>query len=504
MKGQSQKSSLIWEPRIKASTTDVEAIEKAIAYYQAAAAGFERNDPLNWAGSQHNLGSAYLHLLGYPSDNAATALQKCLTNALTIRTRELPDEHRATQVLIGNLHFVARRWADASSAYQAAIQADEKIAAGSDSLDFQLSEGDGRGSTYSDAAYSLLRLERFGEAFLTMEKGRARVLARGFKDGATDSTDSKDSKDSADRSNSECEISPSQLLQVDFMTLYSLAEREAQTPEYQKLREQIRAELPSVRAQAGKARARLAIADPTVMLSNLLSAIPENAVLVAPLVTEVGSAVFVIRGGATSIGAEDIVWIDNFGNKELLRILNGDGAHTSVSGWLAAYAESTKRPKNWAQVISKSCDKLSKQFFGPIQVHLDALELPPQPHLIFLLAAGLSVLPVHACACQNKDGEKMYVEERYTISYCPSAALLANIHRRSRLLHQSFDTSMLVVANPTGDLPFAMLEGELLTALGRHVETLLLTGPDATWTAVAKNSQHRTYLHFACHGRYRS
>jgi CHAT domain-containing protein len=74
--------------------------------------------------------------------------------------------------------------------------------------------------------------------------------------------------------------------------------------------------------------------------------------------------------------------------------------------------------------------------------------------------------------------------------------------RARRSASAARDTSLLVVADPTEDLPFAKPEGQaiMLEAGERLVAPLI--GRAATQTAVLAAAPSRTHLHFACHGHY--
>ena len=484
------------------ASSDVEAMEKAIAFYNDAALSYQRiQDLWNWAGVEHNLGSAYLEReLGKPADNLADAL-RCLTDALTVRTLEHPRQHRSTQILIGGLHLVSNRWSEASAAFTAAIMADDIIDATTDTLDAMQSESQSMHSAYADAAYCLLRLGRWEEAFLTREKGSARTLGRGFEAVIADPLHP------ASAPAGKGELAPAQILEARLCALDVLRTYAAQgSPDPANLKSQdaIRAELPALVAKVREARAATAAVDPALRLKEYLSAIRTDGAIVAPIVTKAGSVVFVIPGGATNIGADDIVWIDKFADKNLARILNGEPGVSQSSGWLEAYAQSNKAKRNWSRVISSTGSVVWDEFFAPIHARLTKLGLPAGAPLTLLPAAGLSILPLHAC-WREENGFTKYLAEDYTVSYCPSAMVLASSSlklMRRQLDHTGASKSLLVVANPTGDLAFATLEGQAIAARGEPSRTHLLAGAEASWSEVGRRFEGCDYIHFACHGRY--
>jgi len=253
-----------------------------------------------------------------------------------------------------------------------------------------------------------------------------------------------------------------------------------------------------------QARAAVAAVDPALRLKKYLAAVRTGGAIVAPIVTKAGSAVFVIPGGATNIGADDIVWIDSFAHKDLARILNGEPGVSQSSGWLRAYAQSNQELRNWSRVISRTGAVVWDEFFAPIHARLTKLGLSVGAPLTLLPTAGLSVLPLHAC-WREENGVTKYLAEDYTISYCPSAMVMASSSQklmRRQLDHSETSKSLLVVANPTGDLAFATLEGQAVAARGEPSKTHLLAGAEASWSEVARRFEGCDYIHFACHGKY--
>lgn len=481
------------------ASADVEAMEKAIGFYKGASLSFQGIPDLwNWAGAEHDLGSAYLEReLGKAADNSADALRS-LTEALTVRTLEHPREHRSTQILIGGLHLVSGRWSEATSAYTAAIKADDIIDATTDTLDAMESESQSMHSAYADAAYCLLRLGRWEEAFLTLEKGKARTLGRGFEAVLADPLNPATTR--------KREPAPGQLLEVNLAGLDLLKAYAAEgQPDSINLQSQntISTQLPALLAEVREARAAAAAVDPALRLKQYLAAIRADGTIVAPIVTKAGSAAFVIPAGANTIGQHHIVWIDNFADKDLALILDGEPKVAQSSGWLAAYSQSNEAKRNWSRVISSTGGVIWDELFAPIHARLSSLGLPAGAPVTLLPAAGLSILPLHAC-WRTDNGVTKYLAEDYCISYCPSAMVLASSSQK--LIHRQAGTesvrSLLVVANPTGDLAFATLEGQAIAALGEPSQTQLLSGAEASWSEVGRRFAGSDYIHFACHGLY--
>jgi CHAT domain-containing protein/tetratricopeptide (TPR) repeat protein len=475
---------------LKLGEVDIESREEAIAAYQQAADLYKEGDPWNWAGVQHNLGNAFLKReLGTRPENEATAL-RCLSDALTIRTLSYPSEHRSTQMLLGSVYLSSRRWKEAESSFAAAIMADERIADTADSLDAISSEILKAGTTYADAAYCQLQLGSFEEAFLTMEKGTARVLGRAFE------TDL-----GADRN----ELSPAQRLEVDLAFLDLLPILSASSPDdpqWVRTAEKIREELPERISKAREVRAACETIDPKLKLEQYLAAIRTGGALVEFVVTKAGSAAFVLPAGTKKIAKDNIVWIDNFTENDLAGILTGNRGEPPPSGWLAAQAAGNRSKRKWRSVIRTTGKQLWEKLFLTVYERLTALALEPQSPVTLLPGSALSILPLHAC-WREVNGIPRYLAEDFTISYCPSALTLSSLQRKLLDLKTADRSkSLLAVANPTGDLPFATLEGRLIAGLYAPELTRLLSEEQASWSEVGRAYRECEYVHFACHGQY--
>ncbi|HWC99305.1 MAG TPA: CHAT domain-containing tetratricopeptide repeat protein [Candidatus Sulfopaludibacter sp.] len=443
---------------------DIESTEKAIGHFEVAAAAFEGVDPVKWARAQHNLGIAYRDReLGKREENTAAAIDH-LQKALTILTPSLPRDHRASQIALAGIYLATRQWELATAAYQSAIAADRVLISLARTLAGSLHEFSAIGPAYSDAAYCLLRLGRFEEAFLTLEKGKARLLSEPGLLSKPPEVQSLELK----------------------MTLLDVLDAQADklNEEQRNLAQATRDELPGLLERVHPMESQ---SEPSV--EALLAVIPAGGALAAPIVTKAGTAVFVLKSGASQITSEDILWIDTFAEKDLNRML---------ASWLPAYFQHKQERANWSRVIVNSGATLWGSVFAPIHERLTALALPPQAPLLLLPSAGLSLLPVHA-AWRNSEGRRRYAAEDYTFITCPSLSLLA---RRAAMPAADAPESNLIAADPTGDLPFAAMEGKAVAAECQPEPTDLLLGDAASWSAVSSGFEKRTLLHFACHGVY--
>jgi len=239
-------------------------------------------------------------------------------------------------------------------------------------------------------------------------------------------------------------------------------------------------------------------------LIDLLSAIPKGGAIVAPIVTDVGTAVFVVKAGSQRVGPGDVVWIDEFTIETLDHILVGTPGKEDNTGWLSAYFRRKLDKRNWQRVIVDMGSTLWRALLEPVDARLATMALEVEAQLILLLPPGLNTLPLHS-SWRNQQGRLRYALDDYTISYCPSMTVLLHATRRLRTYEQlpmDRKPSLLIVANPDLTLPFADIEGHAIASLGRPPQTTLLCGKSASWPAVLAAHKKQAYIHFACHGSY--
>jgi CHAT domain-containing protein len=113
---------------------------------------------------------------------------------------------------------------------------------------------------------------------------------------------------------------------------------------------------------------------------------------------------------------------------------------------------------------------------------------------------ALGLLPLHA-AWRDKDGTKRFFLDDYTVGYAPSAYTLSVSRRRSQEATRGHPT-LLAVTDPTGDLPYTILECESIADLFNPPAANILRGAAATQEAILATAPGYGYLHFACHGFY--
>ncbi len=232
-----------------------------------------------------------------------------------------------------------------------------------------------------------------------------------------------------------------------------------------------------------------------------LAVIPADGAAVLPILTERGSAVIVIPGGAATIVAEHVLWLDSLKREEALRLLRGDPDAGELGGWLRSYLSRGTDPTGWAAAVAGIGVTLWEMFLGAVHGRLQALGLRAGAPVVFVPQAGLGVLPWHA-ASSEKDGLRRYFLDDYTVSYTPSLTGLEAAGKRLREVGQRPGDSLLAVADTAGDLDHAGLEAWAVAARFDTSRRRVLSGGEATVEAVRDALEAPSYIHFCCHGQY--
>jgi CHAT domain-containing protein len=205
----------------------------------------------------------------------------------------------------------------------------------------------------------------------------------------------------------------------------------------------------------------------------------------------------VIPETAHPLGESHVVWLDGLTEDDLNRRLYDPG------GWLTTYLELVRtRSKGafekWQEVIVDTGKYLWDRLLGPIDQRLRDLGLGPGAPVVMLVSGKLALLPLHA-AWRLVNGHQRPFLEDWTVSYAPSGFALAVCGERARN-RKGEPKTLLAVANPTADLRFTVEEMNAVAVFMDTVERL--DGAKATREAVIRAMSSRTYLHFACHGKY--
>lgn len=461
-------------------------VERAIALlHEALGAITPEGSPVDWAHCQANLCAAYvLRQVGDDAANRANAEHHAQLALNALRVDDHAQEHFTVHRNLGRHAFDRGRWDEAYPSFAAALQAGEHLFSSAYTEAGRRAEIGQLADMHSEAAYCLLQLGRRTEALDMLEKGKTRLLAEML-------------------ALADADLSP--LTPEERDTIASLRQQ------VRDLEQQMR--LPSVmpgedgglelalalkdarsRLGAALASARAAVPDfmPTARsAAQLQAAVPPGGALVLPMTTSQGGAVFILVEGHPP--GEQLFRLDQHACAALRQRVAATNARE----------ETAHAPEAWQREIEATCATAWTHLMQPLQQHLAGLGVAQGASVVLLPQGELSLLPLHAASPGGAEGTPAL--GRYTVSYCPSGyALIRSVLRAAsrRGKGKTQPPSLLAVVDPTGDLPFARREGEAIAASFDPTRVLALVGAQATKAAITSACAGRSCVHFGCHGRH--
>jgi CHAT domain-containing protein/tetratricopeptide (TPR) repeat protein len=469
-------------------------IDTAIRHLESALEVYSRNtDSIRWAGLHLDLGRLHAMLLSHGVQDAAERAEAHFRLSLEETPIEsFPALHAQAQTMLASLLVDLHRWDDAHRTLSTGIRA------GIASFESAYTEV-GRhvaveviSSLFAVDAYALVRLGRYDEALLRLDEGKSRILAQSL--ALTDA--SLVHLDSHERSE----------LQEMRRTVQQLEARmrSIELPQSGATDRRLAAELKESRARLASLLTRLRARIPgfvstSLTMPELLALIPPGGALVAPLITQQGTAVFVLPDGCKQVTERNVLRIDSCNRAWLVAMLQGGEGSDDLGGWLKAYTQQHENPQPWLDAIEGMGHELWACFMGPIHEALIAAGVREGAPVVLMPQGGLALLPMHS-AWHEAEGERRYFLDHYVVSNAPSGyALSVSANRLGNLGARA--SSLLAVIDPTGNLVSARAEGDALEILFGSACTSLRQNA-ATLDAVRRAAPGRTHIHFCCHGSY--
>lgn len=463
----------------------LENARNGVRFLEEALSALSQKDmAYDWADCINNVGLANMALAEErgPDDSHALRAVECLRSALEVRTiDDFPEWHRTIQYNLGAFHFKHGQWELAWAAYDAALTAGQRLLEAAFTESGRRTEVETGAVAHVHAAYCLLRLGRWREAFETLDRGKTRLLTATLALGDAD----LDELPSAQREQILVLRRRVRQLEIELRLQNGVEQGGRQITLAQTLREE-RNKLSELVKAARRDVENFMPGCPA--FSDLSAAIPAHAALIAPLLTEQGGAVFVIPAGIKELNAEHVVLLE----KATVTAL------TDVSE--ANDRESLADVNQIKAAIEGNCVLLWNTLMGPALDRLCSLGVAPGSTLIVMPQARLSLLPLHA-AWREVDGRQRHVIADYPVAYMPSAYVMVRCMARAAEPQRAAQ-SLLAVINPNSDLPYAAREGEAIAPHFADGMATVLRESSATVEAVEKSCSHHAYLHFACHGNY--
>jgi len=474
----------------------LENIENSIRYHELALeVRTKENFPDYWAVTQQSLAGAYVRRVkGNKTENIKRAINHYQMALSVFTIDKYPLQYRDLYMTIGDQFHSIEEWNDANIAYEEATKANELL------MEIAFTEFERRAlinnmtQVHSSSCYALMRMKRYKEALLRFEKGKAQVMADVF---ARDLMDLKGI--------------PAELREDIQNTISELGQLEAihrfprESP-YRHDELQIMQRIKEAHTSLGNhlQKLRQFKTDPVNESNNIdaiLGLIPSKGAFVIPVMTENGTAIFVIPHGTEAIEGKHIIWLDKFkAVPDFNKIIAGSIDGELKGGWVGSYLDQQSNLKGWMDKIDSTSSVLWDIFVSPIYIYLKKFGVELGSHVIFFPQGSLGLLPLHA-AWRRVEGKKRTFIDDYVVSYIPSIQVLRTCFNRVKEMKRQ-NKSLLAVVNPTEDLRFSDKEGEIITYLFSPLSSECLNRKKATRGSVLKRASGKGYLHFCSHAYY--
>ncbi|MEW2400287.1 CHAT domain-containing protein [Streptomyces sp. NPDC046862] len=451
-------------------------VQEVFAHGQRALAwSTEHDDPDMRAFAHVGLGNLHWHLAGDSADDPHVAAARAhFEQAVTNETEAIRFDLLGTRLLLG---VVIATQGDV----EGALATDHALIADAEAYLAQTVTDAGRGAVlehlgraYDHAAILELRRGRIAEALRLVDRGRARLLLDTL-DVDPNSADLPEPERTLFRHAEE----RVRLLRAELNSLPG-PERESDAA--------LGRQLAVAQAELSKA---VAVPSAEAAAAEPWQLVPPGGVLVTPLITFYGSALFVLPHGLEELTREHVLMLGPDTHRELLEM---------IVRWMEAARDKdlARAPlSEWTAAIDEVTDWLWTAVAAPLRRRLRELKVPDGTRL-WITASDLSnPLPLHA-ARRAEDGQHRMFLDDYVVTYTPSIQMLHQAHRR--LGQRAHDTrTALFLADSLGDLPYAAEEVATIKELFPPDRRLVLAGPDISREAVFTTAPGRQYVHMACH-----
>jgi len=196
-----------------------------------------------------------------------------------------------------------------------------------------------------------------------------------------------------------------------------------------------------------------------------------------------------------------VVWLDDLTEARLREVIFGPADDPALGGYLGAYNEWRRNPRNraasdsWYAALDRVTRWLWDALMGPLVEHVQALGV----RQVTLIPTGLlSLLPLHAAWTRDASAltGRRYALDVLTIRYAPGAVALGRSLDGATLPADG----LLAVDNPDGSLVFSNHEVEAARSYFPADRTTVLARSDAIRQRVLNRLPDFPVYHFSTHG----
>lgn len=220
-----------------------------------------------------------------------------------------------------------------------------------------------------------------------------------------------------------------------------------------------------------------------------------GAVLAIPLITEFGSAVYMIPSGADNLTESDVIALPDLTTADLRKWLSGGDA----AGWIERYEKRNRSRmdrRRFQSKIVEISDELHENFMGALcgKVLADGYS-----SIVLIPTNGLQLLPLQAAANGGVE-DRLSGLDQVSIRTVPSATIYGVLRNRKSVppTQKGLVAGVATYEHEAwGDLEFAEVETRII-ADQMGIPPLL--NEDVTPEALAERSHGTELVHLACHG----
>jgi CHAT domain-containing protein len=495
-----------WE-RIKGDKAD--NIELAISIYEEALIVYTRNDfPYEWAKTQNNLGIAYSdRIKGNKADNIELAINS-YQNALTVYTPTvLPIDCLKTARILGKLLFELKRWQEAISAYDKAIQAVELSRSWATDNTRRQEILENAINVYKNIVQACINNEQPEKAIEYAERSKARNLVELLA-----TRDLYPKGDIPETIISELDHLRKRIREEQ---IYLSRQAKSQIQDTNKDENQIKVE--NQKWEASRQHLEQLQQQIDELIKNQIQPIDPSFSLTQKVKSIKFKEIQSLLDARTAIIewyiTEDKIIAFLITSKPLVLFFNKRGANANVwqshpedrnalFKWTNEYLENyynKDKKSQWQEKLDERLKKLAEI------LHIDELitQIPKECDRLILIPHNfLHIFPLHALEVKNLETSiNQCLLELFPggVSYAPSCQLLQLAQNQKRPDFKSF----FGIQNPTQDLTFAELEVNSISyGFQQHQ---VLSEQQATKDNLSqKNLQLEQIhcLHFSCHGSF--
>ena len=409
--------------------------------------------PERWAMAHQVLGRLHTRRAelseGASRDEAASVALQHFERALEARTITVDPAGRLdTLKCAAAILFRHRAWDEALALYVDAMRTSDQLLGAAFTEDARLAGVSPDTGLYRSAAYCLEKLNDPTAALICLDWGKGRMLAEAL------AVQDLDRFHLAAAERDEIAVLRGEVRRLEYVMRSA---GNAPPQEYSELSEA----LSSARAALNQTVAAATMASDLfnqtrLTTEQLFGSVPATGALVVPLLTAVGTTVFLLV--RTKAGELEIIRLAlDDDTSTILRILVRGGPDSP--GWwdqYNAWRRGEISASAWGETIASTMDALWKLVLQPVVETLDS-RLPPDALVIIAPQGDLAFLPFHAAGAA--DHGQVGLLDRFTVAYTPS---LYALHACQQRLAARGKTKMKVVAavNPTRDLPFSDAEAD--------------------------------------------